>query len=79
MIHLSAEETAAANRVESSMRSLQMDSLSKIELAYQQPRRIRDRRRKNILKFVIGPKVVISMSKPLKVYGASSEAPIRKD
>lgn len=67
-IHLTADETAAANRVESSMRSMQIESLSNIELAYQQPRQIRDRRRKNILKFITSPKVQKTPASALKVH-----------
>jgi hypothetical protein len=49
-IHLTAAESAAANRVESSMRSLQSESLKRLEVASRQPRKVRERRRNNILK-----------------------------
>lgn len=49
-IQLTAAESAAANRVESSMRSLQNESLKRLEVASRQPRKVRERRRNNILK-----------------------------
>jgi hypothetical protein len=52
-IQLTAAESAAADRVESSMRSLQSESIKRIEVAFSQPRRIRERRRNNLLKFLL--------------------------
>lgn len=56
-IQLTAAESAAANRVESSMRSLQSESFKRIEVANRQPRRIRERRRKNVLKLLFDVRI----------------------
>lgn len=56
-VHLTAAESAAANRVESSLRSLQSESLKRLEVANKQPRVIRERRRNNILKVLFDVKV----------------------
>lgn len=59
-IQLTAAESAAANRVESSMRALQSESFKGIEVANSQPRRIRERRRNNILKLLFDVRVAES-------------------
>lgn len=56
-IQLTAAESAAANRVESSMRSLQSESLKRLEVASRQPRKVRERRRNNILKVLFDVRV----------------------
>lgn len=51
-VHLTAAESAAADRLESSMRALQHESVTRIEVASKQPRRIRERRRQNLLRLL---------------------------